>query len=255
MSDLCNLQGLSVLVTRPAAQAGTLCELIEKTHGRPVRFPVMEIAEAEDLVAAKRQLAQLASCDMVIFISVNAVDYAFPLLPDSLSGTLAIAAIGAKTAQRLSHYGLDADIVPNGQYDSESLLKMPALQQLADKKVLIVRGNGGREHLANTLTERGAQIEYVEVYRRLIPKRNPANLIAGWQTLVEAVVVTSNAMLDNLLTLLADDGVKLLAETPLVVVSERIAGYASGLGCKMVWVADNASDEAIVSALCEITME
>jgi len=248
----CNLQGLSVLVTRPATQANALCELISEHHARPVRFPVMEIVAVIDTDSVMQQLKSLTDFDRLIFISVNAVDYAFDLLPEDLPASLKIAAIGDKTAQRLVDIGLDPDIVPTEKFDTENLLLHSDLQNLADKKVMIVRGNGGRELLAEELVKRGAQVEYAEVYQRIIPKRNASNLIENWQDMVHAVVVTSIGMFDNLVSLLGETGFEKLIHTPIVVVSIRIAEYASNQGCESVWIADNVTDEAILSALCEI---
>ena len=95
----CNLGGLSVLVTRPAHQAEQLCEMIEQAHGRPVRFPAMEILGPADKHATRRQLDTARHADLLIFVSANAVQYAFPLLPDQLPFDIDVAAVGNATAR------------------------------------------------------------------------------------------------------------------------------------------------------------
>ena len=88
----CNLGGLSVLVTRPMHQADKLCALIEAAHGRPIRFPALEIVGPVDKTTTRDALLAARRCDLLIFVSTNAVDYAYPLLPDQLPADVGIRA-------------------------------------------------------------------------------------------------------------------------------------------------------------------
>ena len=247
----CNLAGLSVLVTRPEEQANPLCELIQSAHGRPIRFPTLEILGPVDKKAVRAQLAELSKIDLLIFVSANAVRYAFPQMPDNIPLDLQVAAVGAATAKTLDEYGLEPTLVPE-QMDSEGLLAMPQLQDMAGKKILIVRGNGGRELLRETLEQRGASVDYIEAYRRQVPQRNPGNLIANWEQMVEVVSVSSAQILDNLFGMLGPQGADLLRTTPLVVVSTRIAEHAAELGCEIIHVSDSALDADVLATLCEV---
>jgi len=247
----CHLQGLGVLVTRPAEQAARLGERIEAAHGRPLLFPCVEIAGPADPEAVSALLQRAADYQLLLFVSANAVDHAFPLLPDILPADQQIAAVGSATAARLAHYGLDATLVPE-RHDSEGLLALPQLADMAGRRVLILRGNGGRELLAATLRQRGAGVDYAEVYRRLIPRRSAANLVAGWERWVDAVVITSAEILDNLITLLGEAGAAKLHKTPLVVVSKRLAAHAKACGCRKLHLAAGADDDALLAALCEL---
>lgn len=247
----CHLQGLGVLVTRPAEQAQRLGEAIEAAHGRPILLPCVEIAGPADPAAVKAQLKGAGRYDLLVFVSVNAVQHAFDLLPDSLPASQQIAAVGAATAARLEACGLDATLVPE-RFDSEGLLALPQLADMTGKRVLILRGNGGRELIADTLRERGAEVDYAEVYQRLLPKRSTANLVAGWERWVDAVTVTSGEILDNLFTLLGGDGATKLQQTPLVVVSQRLAEHARARGCRRLYLAPDASDAALLNSLCEL---
>ncbi|WP_456406157.1 uroporphyrinogen-III synthase [Thiolapillus sp.] len=251
----CHLRGLSVLVTRPADQADKLCEMIEAAHGRPLRFPAMEIVATDDPRQARQLLHTIAPGNLLIFVSVNAVKHAFPLLPDELPLDLQIAAIGEATAAALEERGLPATLAPERRFDSEGLLALEALADMQNRKVIIVRGKGGRELLKQELEKRGAQVVYAEVYARRQPARSADNLVRGWNQMVGAVTVTSSEMLDNLLQMLGEDGAALLRSTPLVVLSERTAEHAFGLGCRKVWVTDVAGDRGILQALCEISEE
>ena len=250
----CDLAGMSVLVTRPEGQADGLCELIEKARGRPVRFPAMEIVPL-DTEAARQTLADAANADLLIFISANAVTHAFPLLPDELPLDLQVAAIGQATARVLEEYGLPVFLVPQGRYDSEALLALPELRDMRGRRVIILRGRGGREKLRTELQARGAQVRYAEVYERRLPRRDATSLVQAWDRLVDVVTVTSSQMLDNLLQMLGEKGVALLRQTPLVVLSERTAEHAYALGCREIWVAEQAGDRGILQTLCEIREE
>lgn len=247
----CHLHGLGVLVTRPAGQADGLCEMIEKAHGRPLRFPAMEIVAVETLQPAIALLQQVNNTDVLIFVSTNAVEHAFPLLPDEIPLDLQIAAIGEATAARLDDFGLPVSLVPESRFDSENLLALNALSNMQGKSVIIVRGLGGRELLKQTLEQRGAQVEYAEVYQRRIPKRNAGNLLQGWENMVDAVTITSSELLDNLLHMLGERGLEKLSQTPLLVLSERTADYAESLGCRRLMLAAQAGDRGILEALCE----
>ena len=249
----CNLAGLNVLVTRPAHQSDGLCDLIQAAHGRPVRFPALEILGPADKQAARRDLQDVGRADLLVFVSANAVQYAFPLLPEQLPVDIDVAAVGSATAQALNDVGLEPTLVPQ-RMDSEGLLELPALQSVQGRLVFILRGNGGRELLADTLAERGADVRQVEVYRRQLPQRQTAaaNLVRSWSQLVQVVTATSNAILDNLFTLLGDAGAAQLRATPLVVVSQRMAEHAVGRGCEIVYVANSARDADLLAALCEV---
>lgn len=247
----CNLEGLNVLVTRPAEQAADFAEQVSNAHGRPVSFPALEILGPEDKHAARARLATLSAVDVLIFVSANAVRYAFPLMPDNIPLDLQIAAVGSATARTLDEIGLEPTLVPE-RMDSEGLLALPQLQAVDGKRFLIVRGNGGRETLRQTLEARGARVDYVEVYRRRLPERNPANLIRNWDHLVDVVTATSVQILDNLFALLGDEGAERLRQTPLVVASERIAVRAGEHGCGQIEVADSALDKDMLKALCDL---
>lgn len=246
----CNLGGLNVLVTRPADQAAEFAEKVSAAHGRPVSFPTLEILGPADKQAVRTQFSTLASVDVLIFVSANAVRYAFPLMPDNIPLDLQVAAVGTATARTLDDYGLEPTLVPE-RMDSEGLLALPALQSVDDKRILIVRGNGGRETLREVLESRGARVAYAEVYRRQLPQRNPANLIRNWDSLVNVVTATSVQILDNLFSMLGELGEPLLQKTPLLAASERIAAQARARGCDKVMVAPSALDRDMLQALCD----
>ena len=247
--DDCRLSGAGVLVTRPAHQAARLCALVEAHGGRPVRFPALEIHDPLDPGAAEDLLRAANAFDVVLFVSANAVERAAPHLPRPLRP--ALGGVGDGTARALRAHGLDPTILPTTSADSEGLLALPALHAVRGKRVLIVRGEGGRPLLGDGLRARGAEVHYAEVYRRALPEADGAPLIAGWPAQVRVVVATSREILDNLVELLGDTGRPFLQETPLVVVNDRMAAHAHTLGIRRVIVATGPGDEALVRAACE----
>jgi len=164
---------------------------------------------------------------------------------------LQLAAIGAATARVLAGHGLRVSLVPGQEsYDSEGLLALPELVDMSGRRVLILRGEGGRELLAEELRGRGAQVDYAEVYRRALPMTDPGPLIERWVRDVQVVLASSVEVLENLTDLLGEPGRDLLRATPLVVVSQRMAARAQGLGCARLISASGASDDQVVQALC-----
>lgn len=248
------LAGVRVLVTRPAHQAGHLAQLIEQAGGEAIRFPVVEITEPTDPAALRARIDRLAEFDLAVFISPNAVERALPLLHARypvLPAALTLAAVGAGTVRALQRCGIENVLAPTARFDSEALLALPSLQQLRGKKIVIFRGEGGRELLGDTLTARGAAVEYAECYRRRRPVSDIAPLVQRWaQGGIDIVVCTSVEGLHNLQALLGEADSQWLRRTPLVVVSARLAAAARALGCRQQPVsAQEASDEAIVAAI------
>ena len=244
----CNLAGLGVLVTRPAHQSEGLCGLIEQCGGRPLPFPAMEIHPPED-PAEPRRLLGLA-WDLVIYISPNAVRFSPPLSPTcKLPAASRVAVVGRGSAKALEAAGVQPDLVPE-RFDSEGLLALPELSRVTGRRILIVRGEGGRPLLGDTLAQRGAEVHYAEVYRRVRPMTDTAPLLARWGRDVQVVTATSVEVLENLAVMLGERGQGLLRATPLVVVSGRMEQAASRLGVEQVRRAAGAADGVLVEALC-----
>lgn len=245
--------GFGVLVTRPAAQAEVLCRLIEDAGGEAIRLPLLEIQPSVIDNAAMRP----EDWDWLVFVSANAVRCAFEWLgPQWLDGSRAkIAAIGHATAQALTERGVAVDLKPKQQFNSEALLASPEWAEAAGQRFLLVRGAGGRALLAETLRARGGVVGYAEVYRRVLPATDVRGLLARWRAGgVGAVTVTSGETLDNLFHLLAENAGELMSKTPVVVIGERLAAHARGLGCARVAAAD-AGDTEIFDAVVRIARE
>ena len=242
------LNGANVLVTRPAHQAEKLSHLIEGAGGVAIRFPTLAIVSVDDPCRIQSTLSHLDRYQWLVFISANAVSmYSYYTDSDKMEKlkSVRIAAIGKATAQALAAAGLPVDLVPETGYNSEALLAMPQMQHVNGQRFLVVRGEGGREELADTLGSRGANVEYLDVYKRTIPGIDGSQvslLIA--QDKLDAITITSGEVLKNLLIMLEENHQRLF-NVPVVAVSGRIGQIAADIGFKRIAVAHDHSDAAI----------
>ncbi len=219
------LQGTGVLVTRPAEQNGELCDAIEAAGGYAFRLPVLKI-EPRGADSLRRDFSTIQAPDIIIYVSRNAVLYGAELLKALTSDATRIAAIGPATQSALADAGFTTDIRTSSKFDSEHLLEHAELKDPAKKNILIVRGNRGRELLANTLRSRGAEVNHVAVYDRITAapdNRTLARLQSEWLSgKIDTVVAMSVDSLVSLIEILPDDCHALLAESLLVTPSKRV---------------------------------
>ena len=252
------LHGLGILVTRPAQMNAKLAELIRVAGGEAILFPTLEIAEVADSAPLYAIIERLEQFDLAIFISPNAADKGMALIRSKreLPPGLKIAAVGQGSKNALTRQGVAGVLVAPHGNDSEALLALPELQQVAGWRVVIFRGEGGRETLAEELKRRGAEVRYAECYRRRKPESDPAPLLAlGESGEIAAITVTSTESARNLRDMLGEatrDGKRLdwLKRTPLFALHPRIAAAARELGWEKVFVT-GPGDEGLVEGLIE----
>lgn len=244
-----------MLVTRPKHQAEALCRLLAEHGFEPLRFPTIAIEPIENPEPARASLQRLPEYDWVFFISANAVEYAFKLLDGAWPVCSAkVAAIGKKTALRLQNRGLVIDLVPEKRFTTENLIATLDAAAVKGTRCLIVKGVGGRDALAALLEERGARVDNVAVYRRGLPRTSTDAVQSELKSDgIGFITITSQLALDNLFALLGPAGAAAIQQTPLVVISERIADYARQCGCRQVLLATQASDEGLVETLVSTT--
>lgn len=233
-----SLAGRGIVVTRPRELAGGLERLLEARGARAIVFPALEI----EPLPAPPALARLADFDLAVFVSPSAVRTALPAV-GAWPRHVAAAAVGAGTRRELERAGVARVIAPSKSADSEALLALEPLKAVKGKRVLIVRGEGGRALLGETLRSRGAQVEYAECYRRAPPATDPAHLLAQWRSgAVHAVTAFSAQGVDNLI---AVAGLDLAAGTPFFVPHPRVASHAARAGIRQVVVAGAGDDQMI----------
>lgn len=249
------LSGQRILLTRPAAQQQSLRKAIEQAGGCVTSQPLLEIHALEEAKAKQSAINLIQHLDhyqFVIFISTNAVQFGGDLIEDywpQFPAGVQVIAIGESTAREASSRFACTVVRPSAGGDSEAVLALPELALLQDSRVAIIRGQGGRELLAKTLGDRGASVDYIEVYRRC-PARLEADDFAArlFNPPCSAITVHSGESLLRLIELSADniDKVTLL---PLVVPSSRVAEQAREAGFRQVFNAGGATDAAMVATL------
>ncbi len=241
------LNGLSVLITRPRDQAESVAAYIVEKGGSPLIFPTLEILPMEPTMGWPAFVESLNNADIAVFTSANAVRQVISQFPD-LHSTCQIAAIGVATQMALSEYGVVCNWLPMRDYRSEGLLELPVFQAIKNKKIIILAGEGGRDYLQDVLTERGANVQKIATYRRVCPQQGTAPLEQFLaRNNLKIMVSTSLEGLTNLLALSA--GLGDLLELPLLVISDRMVAGAKEMGFKAVIRAENAGNEALVRAL------
>lgn len=247
-----SLSGLAILVTRPAHQATYLLTRIKSLGGNPLLFPVLEIADVENIEPLLEIIDRLDEFDFAIFVSPNAVDKALHLIlkKKPFPSHLKVAVVGKGSAQKLSSYGINEIIVPAHRFDSEALLEQPELNSIQHKQIVIFRGNEGRKLLGETLVSRGAVVEYAECYRRTKPDMDASALLADWSSgSIHGVIVTSSEGLHNLFDMVGEVGQQLLKKTPLFTAHERIAEIAKHSGLEDVNLTESGDDGLIEGLL------
>jgi len=246
------LTGVGVLVTRPEQQAANLCRLLESHGAAAIRFPGMSICEHPARRTRLLQLAARPDFDVIIFISANAVRFGAEFLAQRRD--LAIAAVGPATARALNQAGYRVSIVADEGFDSEHLLAHPRFAKLAGARILVVKGSGGRNHLEQELTLRGAQVETAAVYERRAPFPAAASLSTLAERFeaggIQLITATSLEIAMNLFAL-AHGGLRTYFENARwVAPSERVCAGIGALGARRPVIrANSAEDQELVDAI------
>ena len=242
------LAGLGIAITRPIDQAKKLSALITEAGGTPISFPLIAITPLIDYNQFEAVISEIETYDWAIFISSNAVQNGMPRLKNKgIPSQLKFATIGPVTAIELQSFGVTNVLRPKDRFDSESLLALPEMQAVKNKKVLIVRGVGGRDVLAETLKARGAQVTFAECYQRINPQTDCDLLAQLWaEKKLHAIVVTSSEAMRHLIDLAGD--ADWLCNITLCVNHARVAEFPLQLDLKVL-VADAPGDEAMLALL------
>jgi len=246
------LAGKAILIARPRHQAAGLAERIRAAGGEAVVFPTLEIEPVAPDAQAQGVLSRLAAFDLAVFVSANAVQQAIPLVraAGGWPQGLKVAAVGQATASALRAHGVERVMLPQDGADSEALLALPELRDVRGLQVIIFRGVGGRELLGDTLRSRGAQVTYIECYRRVIPATDAAPVARRLELgELHATLVASAEALANLLQLLPAPHRPALIELPLLVTHANVARAAGRLGFRRVAVASGGEAELFQALL------
>lgn len=226
MSSATSLQGLRVLVTRPADQAETLCRLLEGHGASVTRLPLQAIEPTRQAGAAARRLQETRSAQAWIFTSANAARHARQLDAGVWPPCIAV---GPATAAALAQLGITGVVVPAERHDSEGVLALTELADVQGRDFVVITGEGGRESIESELAARGARVERVEVYRRVALPHTP-DAVARALEGIDAMIVTNGESLQQLVARVPPAVRPALLATQLVVPSRRVVEQALELG-------------------------
>ncbi|QSO22456.1 uroporphyrinogen-III synthase [Aeromonas caviae] len=235
------------LVVRPAAQANQLVQMLRQLGHAPLCCPLLETRPGCDLPHLGDMLRE---ADLVIAVSMHAVHFAhyFLLQTGQTWPHIDYFAVGQASADAFAEAGIQALCPADPR--SEGLLALPALQGVSGRRVLILRGNDGRDLIARTLASRGALVHYCATYERHYPDLDGDSLTRHWQAAgLDSLLITSGELLQRLLALVPGPQHPWLYDRLLVVPSPRVAEMAEGAGFTRIVIAQGASNQALVAAL------
>ena len=252
-----------IIATRPVLQNESWCESIRALGCQTAAWPLLEIqaVSGDAAVKAKNVIMKLADYDTVIFVSQNAVHHGFllvekylPQLPHGLD-YLAVGKVTAEHVEtQLRRLGDGSEVVyAAGSMNSEALLALPQMCNVADKKILIMRGVGGRPTIATVLKQRGATVDHAELYTRALPEQASATLDAlVLDASRDLITFFSGETMDNAVKLFKQRRLKDWQTLPVLVPGERVATLAREAGFKSVMVATSASTDAMLQQLMRL---
>lgn len=249
------MTGWRLLLTRPVEESAALSSVLAEQGVFSSSLPLLDIEPIPASDTMREVIQDLGRYCAVIVVSKPAARIGVDLLSQYWPQPPALKwfSVGAATAQILEDHGLDVSFPPEGD-DSEALLELPMLREAIarpDPRVLIMRGEGGRELLAERLRELGASVEYLQLYRRELPQYPPAALPERIQAeRLNGLVVSSGQGFEHLHQL-AGDAWPILARLPLFVPSPRVAELARAAGAQTVVDCRGASAAALLTALRE----
>lgn len=236
---------MNILLTRPKHQAQKLTTLLSASGNTPLLFPTLTI----EPLSAKTQSKQY---DAVIFISKNAVHYGVDYLKNLQYSQL--FAVGEATAKKLMSKGLKVDDFPKEQASSEALLALKSINLLRHKNILIFRGKGGMQTLKQGLSANNT-VQYIEVYQRIqapLSRQHRQSLTQFLHHPKGAIIITSIESLSAMIALIREIGpdfVAVIKRYPLLVLSDRIASFAQGVGFRQVKVAAETSNQGLLDII------
>lgn len=244
-----------LLLTRPSQEFAVVAEALAAEGVSSVSLPLLDIEPLAEKPPERHCIMDLDRYPVVIVVSKPAarlllerIDNYWPQPPLEQHWFC----LGSGTGQLLIDYGLIPVEWPDTASDSEALLALPSLQEALGqgrRQVLLVKGEGGRELLADSLRRWGVAVDTLCLYRRVLPEYTSDVLR---QTLedkrLNGLVVTSGQSLESLRRLAADMW-PCLERLTLFVPSSRVAHMARSMGLGNVVDCCGAGTPALLRAL------
>jgi uroporphyrinogen-III synthase len=233
-----------LLITRFEPHGRELVEQLHTIGCFAIAQPLLTVTALHDV--ARRDLFLSGYYDFVIAVSGNAIQFAQQQI-NSRWPDATYLAVGRSTQQQLMLAASQPVFCPDSRFDSEGLLALKQLQSVQSKRILILRGEGGRDLLETRLTERGAKVDYFQTYKRIKINLNGHELVKNWQqALINGVIISSAEILNQLFALVPNKDASWLCELIFYVPSQRVAEQAYVLGAKHVVLLPSLHTQHIV---------
>lgn len=242
------LAGTRIAITRPAGTGRALARRVRALGGTPLSLPGSSLRAPRDAMAAHADLRAALACEVVIFTSPAAVQFARRL--GKLGGCARVVAPGSGTLDALRRAGCTNATAPRRE-DSEGLLALPVLRNVRGSRIGIVGAAGGRGLLDRELAARGAGVTHGFVYRRLPARldRRHADALRRDPRKPLFVLLSSAEALANILAGLPNSARRALLAGTAVASSPRLAAAARKAGFARVLRAESAQVNAMLAAV------
>lgn len=245
---------MTILVTRPEQESQALCDALQALGHHAISHPLLTIHPGKELSLLPNYFSSLSDGDFLIAVSQHAVQHAqdyLQLQQKEWKKGVNYIAVGQKSAQYLRSYISDPVHFPTPS-DSEHLLALPVLENVSGKKVLILRGNGGRDLIYQALEELGAEVTYCETYQRQSTTFNGATKAKEWQeNNVNTLVITSGEQLSFFTSQFTNTDLYWVLGCRLLVPSERINQLGQQLGYQHIETVGGASNSDLLHYFSE----
>lgn len=244
------LVGASVVVTRPSGSATALKRRIAVLGGIAIGLPGIGVRGAEDATGARRALRAARDADFVVFISPNAVRYAYALAPNlRFARATQVCAIGTGTQNALARRGVRDVLRPRERQDSEGLLALVPFSRVRGRRIVLIGAPGGRELLFEELRRRGARVDSIDVYRRSAPRLDRRHFAALERAASPLLTLLSSAeAITHLRAQLPEPLFARLVASIAIASSERLAAVARAAGWHDIHVAHSANGVDLCAA-------
>lgn len=242
---------MNVLITRPLHQAQSLKSLLENDGHNGLLFPTLKIKK---LIVD----VEINNYDALIFISNNSVKYAIEQITFPQNRTFKVFAVGAATANKLKDCGIEVDCHPQENASSENLLSTPIVSQMENKKILIVRGKGGRETLKLGLSAKHNYVDYLEVYERTecevsdVHIESIEKLLNNQNSVLTITSIESLLAMLNIVKKIDPNCLDKIKSMPLIVLSNRISYFAKSVGFLHTYVAYKTNNYGLVALINQL---
>lgn len=248
------LHQTGVVITRPSHQTSEIKTLVNEHHGHSIEFPLLEIQSKNLNERFQNIVLKLDDYDWAIFISSNAVQFGMPSVKNvfnALPTSIKLAAIGPSTQKALQLFDVHDVLIPNENFDSEGLLATAEMNNIQNKKIVIFRGEGGRETLAETLRVRGAEVTYAECYTRTFPQ-NSLDLLKAFSEKIHisAILITSSEACKEFVRLSRLKNAAFLKDVLFIVNHPRMVNLLERESF-MTFASDEPSDQSMMKKLLE----